>query len=144
MKRGQKPFDAEDVLFTFERAGNVPNSPAPFGQFLSQIEEASAPDPMTVRIKTRNPSPQILFDLAEVPIVSQHVGEGATTEDYNAGTARIGTGPFKFVSWAPGGTLELVRNDDYWGEKSDFASVSVISMPNDAPASRPFCRATWT
>lgn len=127
-----EPFDAEDVLFTFERAGNVPNSPAPFGQFLSQIEEATAPDPMTVRIKTRNPSPQILFDLAEVPIVSRHAGEGATTEDYNSGKATIGTGPFKFIDWAPGGTLELVRNDDYWGEKSDFEKVSVISMPNDA------------
>lgn len=127
-----EPFTAEDVLFTFNRAGNVPNSPAPFGQFLSQIEEASAPDAMTVRIKTRNPSPQILFDLAEVPIVSQHVGENATTEDYNSGKATVGTGPFKFVAWAPGGTLELKRNDDYWGEKSDFETVSVVSMPNDA------------
>lgn len=125
-------FDAEDVLFTFDRAGDVPNSPAPFGQFLSQIEEASSPDPMTVLIKTRNPSPQILFDLAEVPIVSQHAGEGATTQDYNAGASTIGTGPFKFVSWSPGGNLELVRNDDYWGEKSDFDSVTVVPLPDDA------------
>ena len=127
-----EPFDAEDVIFTFERAGDVPNSPAPFGQFLSQIEEATAPDPMTVRIRTRNPSPQILFDLAEVPIVSQHAGEGATTADYNDGTATIGTGPFRFVSWEPGGTLELARNDAYWDTPSDFAEVSVISIPNDA------------
>ena len=127
-----EPFTAEDVLFTFERAGDVPNSPAPFGQFLSQIEEATAPDDMTVRIKTRNPSPQILFDLAEVPIVSKHAGEGATTADYNDGTATVGTGPFRFVSWEPGGTLELARNDDYWGGPSDFATVSVVAIPNDA------------
>ena len=127
-----EPFTADDVLFTFERAGDVPNSPAPFGQFLSQIEEATAPDDLTLRIRTRNPSPQILFDLAEVPIVSRHAGEGATTADYNDGTATIGTGPFEFVSWQPGGTLELTRNDDYWGERSDFAGVDVISIPNDA------------
>lgn len=127
-----EPFTAEDIIFSFERAPNVPNSPAPFGQFLSQIEEASAPDPMTLRIKTRNPSPQILFDLAEVPIISKHAGEGATTEDYNSGKATIGTGPFKYVSWQPGGTLELARNDDYWGGPADFATISVVAMPNDA------------
>lgn len=125
-------FDAEDVLFTFARAGDVPNSPAPFGQFLSQIEEAVAVDAMTVRITTRNPSPQILFDLAEVPIVSQHVGEGANTDDYNAGVATIGTGPFRFISWSPGGNLELERNDDYWGDVSDFETVTIVAMPNDA------------
>ncbi|MFN3169574.1 MAG: ABC transporter substrate-binding protein [Hyphomicrobiales bacterium] len=127
-----EPFDAEDVLFTFGRAGNVPNSPAPFGQFLSQIDNAEAVDQMTVRITTRNPSPQILFDLAEVPIVSQHAGEGATTEDYNAGAATVGTGPYRFVSWSPGGNLELERNDDYWGGPSDFETVTVVAMPNDA------------
>ena len=127
-----EPFTAEDVLFTFERAPDVPNSPAPFGQFLSQIEEASAPDDMTVRIKSRNPSPQILFDLAEVPIISKHAGEGASTQDYNSGKATIGTGPFKYVSWSPGGTLELSRNDSYWGEKSHFETVDIVSFPNNA------------
>jgi len=127
-----EPFTADDVLFTFERAPEVPNSPAPFGQFLSQIEEATAPDPMTLHIRTRNPSPQILFDLAEIPIVSRHAGEGASTEDYNSGKATIGTGPFKFVSWQPGGTLELARNDDYWAGPADFATVSMVAMPNDA------------
>lgn len=127
-----EPFTSQDVLFTFERAPNVPNSPAPFGQFLSQIAEASAPDDMTVRIKTRNPSPQILFDLAEVPIISKHAGEGATTADYNDGKATIGTGPYRYVGWQPGGTLELARNDEYWGGAPQFETLDVVAIPNDA------------
>lgn len=127
-----QPFTAQDVIFTFERAPNVPNSPAPFGQFLSQIAEAKAIDDHTLHITTRNPSPQILFDLAEVPIISKHAGEGAATADYNNGKATIGTGPFKFVSWSPGGSLMLARNDDYWAGPSDFEHVEVIAMPNDA------------
>jgi len=127
-----EPFTAEDVLFTFERAPNVPNSPAPFGQFLSQISEAKAVDDHTIHITTRNPSPQILFDLAEVPIISKHAGEGATTADYNDGKATIGTGPFKFVSWQPGGTLKLVRNDEYWAGPSEFENIEIVAMPNDA------------
>lgn len=127
-----EPFTSADVLFTFERAPNVPNSPAPFGQFLSQVSKAEAIDDLTIHITTRNPSPQILFDLAEIPIVSKHVGEGSDTAAYNDGKAAIGTGPFKFVSWSPGGALKLVRNDDYWAGPSDFENVEIIAMPNDA------------
>jgi peptide/nickel transport system substrate-binding protein len=29
-----------------------------------------------------------------------------------------GTGPYKFSKWQPGQQLEIVRNDDYWGEKA--------------------------
>ncbi|MCZ4314307.1 ABC transporter substrate-binding protein [Comamonadaceae bacterium G21597-S1] len=127
-----KPFTAQDVLFTFERAGKVPNSPAPFGQFLSQIEKVVASDDLTLQITTRNESPQLLYDLAEIPIVSRHAGLNASTDDYNSGKAAIGTGPFRFVSWKPGGALELERNDDYFGAKAGFKRLSVVSMPNDA------------
>lgn len=127
-----RPFTAEDVLFTFERARNVPNSPAPFAQFLSQIEKATSPDPLTLHIVTRSDSPQLLYDLSEIPIVSKHAGANAVTEDYNSGKAMIGTGPFKFVSWKPGGTLELVRNDAYWGGPASFKELSIVAMSNDA------------
>ncbi|HEV7372199.1 ABC transporter substrate-binding protein [Arenibaculum sp.] len=127
-----EPLTVDDVLFTFERAPNVPNSPAPFGQFLSQIERAEKVDDLTFTIKTRNPSPQLLFDLAEVPIVSEHVGKDAKTEDYNSGKAAVGTGPFKFVSWTPGEALELARNDDYWAGPSEFETLSQIPITNDA------------
>ena len=127
-----EPFTAGDVLFTFDRAIDVPNSPAPYDQFLSQIETAEEIDPLTIHIKTRNPSPQVLFDLASVPIISRHVGEGASTSDYNDGTATIGTGPFRFLDWEPGGTLALARNEGYWGGPSEFETVDVIAMANDA------------
>lgn len=127
-----QPFTADDVLFSFERAANVPNSPAPATQFLAQIVSAEKVDDLTVRIHAASESTQLLLDLADLFIVSKHAGEGATTEDYNAGKAAIGTGPYKFVSWTPGGTLSLVRNENYWGEPATFASVDVIAIPNDA------------
>ncbi|MFT6398926.1 MAG: ABC-type transport system substrate-binding protein [Bradymonadia bacterium] len=33
---------------------------------------------------------------------------------YNNGM--IGTGPYRFESWTPGGTILLSRNDEYWGD----------------------------
>jgi len=127
-----QPFTADDVLFTFGRAGNVPNSPAPATQFLTQIVSAEKIDDLTLRIHAASESTQLLLDLPDLFIVSKHAGEGATTEDYNSGKAAIGTGPYKFVSWTPGGTLSLVRNDSYWGTPATFASVDVIAIPNDA------------
>lgn len=34
-----------------------------------------------------------------------------------------GTGPYKFSKWDTGQQVELVRNDDYWGDKSKIARV---------------------
>ena len=126
-----KPFTAQDVLFTFDRATKVPNSPAPFWAFLTQVEKATSPDDLTLVIVTKGSSSQLLFDLTEIPMVSRHAGN-APTEDYNNGKAAIGTGPFKFVSWKPGGAVELVRNDEYFGGPAKFKQVSLVAMPNDA------------
>ena len=93
------PFTADDVLFSFERAKDVPNSPAPMTTFLSQIASAEKVDDLTVRIKTVDPSAQLLLDRGDRVIVPKHAGGGATTEDYNSGKATIGTGP---TSTSPG------------------------------------------
>lgn len=34
-----------------------------------------------------------------------------------------GTGPYKFSSWDRGNQVELVRNDDYWGDKAKIGRV---------------------
>jgi peptide/nickel transport system substrate-binding protein len=36
----------------------------------------------------------------------------------NVNEAPVGTGPYKFVSWAKDENIVLVRNDDYWGTKA--------------------------
>ena len=110
-----KPFTAEDVIFSYQRARSVPGSVAPFAGYLRTVESVSAPDPYTLRIRTRIANPDLPLNLASVHIVSQHVGEKAATEDYNAGRAMVGTGPYKFVSYVPGERVMMARNDGYWG-----------------------------
>ena len=119
-----QPFTAEDVLFSLRRAPEVPNSPGGFASVTRSIRAASAPDPYTVRIVTHEPNPVLLPELGSVFIVSRHVGERAATEDYNAGRAAIGTGPYRVVSHRMGDRTELARFDDYAGPREHWARVS--------------------
>lgn len=127
-----KPFTAADVIFSYQRAKNVPGSVATFGGYVRTIESMSAPDPLTLVIKTNVPNPDLPLNLASVHIVSKHIGEKATTEEYNSGKAVIGTGPFKFASYTPGDRVEMVRNDAYWGEKSPWEKVDYRYINNGA------------
>jgi hypothetical protein len=50
-------FTAEDVVFTFERAAKVPNSPSPFTLVTRQMTKLEIVDPLTLRIHTAAAAP---------------------------------------------------------------------------------------
>ena len=126
-----RDFTADDVVFTFERAPNVPNSPGGFGGFLRMVERVEVVDPLTLRIHTRAPHPLLPVDLSYIFIVSRHVGQGATTEDYNAGRAAIGTGPYRLRAHTPGERVEFERNDAYWGPREPWSRAIWRVIAND-------------
>lgn len=123
-------FTADDVLFTFGRAGNVPRSPAGFGSFLAGRKPEKIND-YTIHIKTLKPDPLLLQNLASVTIVSAKAGKDAATEDYNSGKAAIGTGPYKFAEFVPGDRIVLVRNDAYWGNKPVWEKLVFKPIKSD-------------
>src|ERR1700733_11605469 len=126
------PFTADDVVFTYQRARNVPNSPASFLQFLKHVAKATAVDDQTLVIETDQPDPILLNELLNVWIVSRKHGAGATTADYNSGKAAIGTGPYREVEWVPGDHILLERYDGYFGAKPDWQRVIYKPITNDA------------
>ena len=117
------PFTADDVVFTFERAPAVPNSPSSFSSS-TKGKTLKAIDDHTLQVSTAAPYPLMPNDLSNVLIVSRKTGAGAQTTDYNSGKAAIGTGPFKFAKYTPGDTIEVVRNEDYWGTKPAWTKVT--------------------
>ena len=84
-----QPFTAADVIYSYTRARDVPGSVATFAGYLRTIDTMSAPDPLTLVVKTRIPNPDLPLNLASVHIVSKHVGEKSNTDDYNTERAVI-------------------------------------------------------
>ena len=125
-------FTAEDVVFSFDRIRNVPNNPASYASNIRSIKDVEIVDPYTFIIKANDVNPVLPVMLQAAVIVSKKAATGATTADFFSGKAAIGTGPFKFVSFARGDRLVLERNENYWGEKPAWDRVTFRIISNDA------------
>jgi peptide/nickel transport system substrate-binding protein len=125
------PFTADDVVFTAERAVNVPNSPSSFGTYLKG-KTFTKIDDYTVHVSTPKPYPLMATEMSTIMIISKKNAQGAQTKDFNLGPAAIGTGPYKFVKWQKGDFIEFARNDDYWGGRPNWSKV-ILKPISSAP-----------
>src|SRR4029453_3671168 len=123
---------ADDVVFSINGVPNVPNSPGPFTAYTKAIQNIEVVDPYTLRIKYAAPYPLAPNDLSTIYIVSKKVATGASTEDFNSGKAAIGSGRYKLVRYVNGDRIDLVRNDNYWGEKSPWDNVTFKIIKNES------------
>ena len=127
-----KPFTADDIVFSFQRARSVPGTVASYAGALRTVESATAKDAQTVIVKTNTPNPMLPLDIASIYVVSRHAGERAATEDYNAGRAVVGTGPYKFISYVPGDRTVFERSPSYYGPKPVWDKVNYRFISNGA------------
>lgn len=126
------PVTADDIAFSYARVRDVPGSVASFRGFVRTIASVEAKDPKTVIIKTNVPNPLLPTNLSTVYVVSKHVGETATTEDYNSGKAMITQGPYKLESYVPGDRVVMTRNEEFWGTRPEWKTVTFRYIANPA------------
>lgn len=126
------PFTADDVVFTFERAPNVPNSPTSMGQYIRPVQRLEVVDPYTIRLHTAQPVPLIPQMMGAFAIIGRKQGEGMSTADYNSGKAAIGTGPYRLVSFTLGDRAVFARNPDWWGPAQPWEKVTYRLIANDS------------
>ncbi|MER8919578.1 ABC transporter substrate-binding protein [Mesorhizobium sp. M0802] len=115
-------FDAGDVKFSLDRA-RADNSVNAQKALFASIDTVEVVDPTTVKVTLKNPQGSFLYNLGwgDAVIVAP---ESADTNKEKP----IGTGPFKFQSWAKGSSITLVKSDTYWGapvflDKAEFRIV---------------------
>ncbi|ETA53419.1 ABC transporter substrate-binding protein [Ponticoccus alexandrii] len=126
------PFTAADVVYSLERADEVPNSPAPYTDMVSSVASVEAVDDLTVKITTNVPNPALMEDIGRVFIISKAAAEGKTSEDFNAPATAVGTGPYILDEWRVGETLTMHANEAYWGTVPEFNEVEIRFISNDA------------
>ena len=101
---------AADVKASLELCKESPQ----VSQYGDAVESVEVIDDYTVKITTNGPHSGLLSDLSHHGNAILPADLIASGHDFNK--EPIGTGPYKFVAWNKGESIELEANEDYWGE----------------------------
>ncbi len=120
------PFTADNVIATFDHSKTIDGNGNPAGAYVRDRTYEKVDD-FTIRISAGKPYPLLPAEMTVVYIYKAP----ASPDDFNAGTAAIGTGPYKLDQWVRGERLTLTRNDAYWGEKPEWQTVEFRPITSD-------------
>jgi peptide/nickel transport system substrate-binding protein len=126
------PLTAADVAFSLARPPTLVNSPAGFGLYVKAITSKTVIDDHTLRITTAGPYPLLLSDLSLIYILDQKAADGVATDEFARGKGMVGTGQYKFVSFARDDRVELAPNQAAWEQKPEWDHVTVRFITNNA------------
>jgi peptide/nickel transport system substrate-binding protein len=121
-----KPFTSEDVLFTYKVFAE-PQNPIPVRVGYNEIESVTAPDAETVVVKYKRLYAPFREHLS--PVLPSHVfGANPVIDKLEFNRAPIGTGPFRFVSWASGDSITLDRNPNFRDKDKPYADGLIFKV----------------
>ena len=120
-------FNSEAVKWNLERMMTHPKSS---GKVLtSTISEIETPDPLTVRLKLKAPSPSLFVNLtADADNVAAMVSPTWAKQVGDAGMATgcVGTGPFKLTEFQPSNQATYQKFDGYWKQGADGKALPYL------------------
>jgi peptide/nickel transport system substrate-binding protein len=120
-------FNAEAVVFAINRTLNPQLDCEIRVKFFGNTKlDVKAVDATTVEIKSDGASPIMPTMMGTMTIVAPGTVTDKLTRD------PVGTGPYKFTSWAPGQDVVLTRNDEYWGDKPQVEKATYIWRPESS------------
>jgi peptide/nickel transport system substrate-binding protein len=131
-----EPFTADDVIFTFDWIMN-PAVQAPRDRaYLEKVKSVEKHGDYEVVFHLREPYFQSLDLTAGLNILAKHFYSKFKPAQFNQNPGLlIGTGPYKLrdpQSWRPGQKIELLRNDQYWGETPSFDRIIYEQVETEA------------
>lgn len=123
-------IDAEDVVFSIERAAN-PDISA-FAKDFAPIESVEATGDHEVTIKLKSQIPSLLGLL-----ISYHGGNIVCKDAVEAlgdtySQMPVGTGPFMFAEYKPQQFIRLVANPDYFRGEPEIKEIVYRYIPSDS------------
>ena len=114
------PLTAEDVVYTLDLIKNPRINNPGLKTYYEVVEGAVAEGPHRVVFTLSEPYFQSLGFTGGFGILSKAWYEKFTPEEFNEGLGLLyGSGPYRIdgnpEDWQPGASVELVRNENYWG-----------------------------
>lgn len=124
-------FSSADVKYTFDTMLEEQWAHAPT---FENVESIDTPDENTVVFNLKNPDSSIVSQLSWYGtfIVPKHIYEGTDHATNPANQDPVGTGPFKFDSYETGVAVNLVRNDEYFGDEIDVEKLVFRIIPDES------------
>jgi peptide/nickel transport system substrate-binding protein len=130
------PFDARDVLFTWQAVMN-PNNDVASRQGYDDIARIETPNAYTAVVHLKRPfgpfvNTFLTMAATAYPVYPRHLL--AQYHDLNRvayNSAPVGTGPFKVVEWHRGQVLRMIANPHYWRGAPKLAEVDYSVIPDD-------------
>jgi peptide/nickel transport system substrate-binding protein len=121
-------FNAQVAKWNLERAmGEKTVNPHP--EYFRGIAEIKTPDAYTLVTVLKDVDALFIAHMAEGDAVMLPM------KGYeNAKSNPVGTGPFKFVKWNRGDSVEMVRFDGYWNPELPYLDKVVFKFIGDASA----------
>jgi peptide/nickel transport system substrate-binding protein len=124
-----KPFTSADVKFTFELIKSKQLSQ--YAQWVTDLVSVDAPDPRTAVLHFTEP--QAFNPALAVPVLPQHIWQGMSASQIQKfpNAHPVGTGPYKFVDWQHGQSIEIARNEQWWGTRPAAKKITWILFQNE-------------
>jgi peptide/nickel transport system substrate-binding protein len=123
-----EPFNAQVAKWNLER-GAAEGTKNAHPEFFRIIEKIETPDDYTLKLTLKEVNSLFLVYMAEGDSVMLPM-KGFE----NTAAGPIGTGPFRFVRWARGDRVEMVRNENYWNPKLPYLDKVAFRFIKDPSA----------
>ncbi len=140
---GGQEFDAEDVVFSLDRARSETSN---FKELLTGVTEVRAAGPYTVEVVTDGPNPLLPNNLTNIMMMdagwaaengAEEVQDYAAGEDTYSARNANGTGPYVLQSREADVRTVMTANPDYWGaDEFPLDVTEIIFTPIQNPATR--------
>lgn len=113
-----RAFTATDAAQNIERVLD-PTTGSQTRPRIEMISSVRATDPNTLAIDLKTPNPQLPLALVNVKMTD-------VPDIANVSKDANGTGPYQLKSFTPDQTVDLVRNEHYFGTKPHFDEIKVV------------------
>lgn len=120
-----RPLTAADVLYSFRRIAD-PATTGIAAALFRDVDVTASRAVSDTDVEVVLGSPNFLFPLSWGAPGAEIVPQNATSF-----SRPVGTGPFRFVSFTPGGPARYAANDAYWGGRPPSPQLEFVPIPDE-------------